>query len=361
MRRWIAGLLTGLFILLVGCQTGTGGDAAEPAAGDQSPRATATAGDPPASPTAEGETFQNPVLRRDFPDPGIIRVDDTYYAYSTNAASRNVPLAISTDLINWEYEADAMPALPTWAQLGGSYVWAPEVMEIDDRYVLYYTARDKIADKQCIGVAVSEKPEGKFLDTRDAPFICQVEEGGSIDASPFRDVDGTLYLYWKNDGNCCSIATYIYVQQLSDDGLSLVGEPVRLVRNDRAWEGRVIEAPTMWLEEGNYTLFFSANDYAGPAYAVGYALCETAIGPCEDGPENPILSSVLEGGTPVIGPGHQTIILDEDGEPWVAYHAWQVTSSGTRGGSRYLWLDRLMWEGSVPDVLGPTADPQPVP
>jgi beta-xylosidase len=321
----------------------------------ESPTAEATA-------VPEGDTFENPVLRRDFADPGIIRVDDTYYAYSTNAASRNVPLAISTDLVNWEYEADAMPALPSWAQLGGSYVWAPEVIEIEGRYLLYFTARDKAADKQCIGVAVSDKPEGKFLDTRDAAFICQVEEGGSIDASPFRDADGTLYLYWKNDGNCCSIATYIYVQQLSDDGLSLVGEPTRLVRNDRAWEGRVIEAPTMWLEDGRYTLFFSANDYAGPAYAVGYARCESAAGPCEDAEENPILSSVLEGGgTPVIGPGHQTIVLDGDGEPWMAYHAWQVTSSGTRGGSRYMWLDRLVWEGDAPRVLGPTTDPQPVP
>lgn len=357
MKRIFAGLLVGFLMLLAACGPGADADpTAEPAAGP--PVMTAETG---AEATPEGELFQNPVLRRDFPDPGIIRVDDTYYAYSTNSASRNVPLAISTNLINWEYKSDAMPSLPGWAQLGGSYIWAPEVIEIDGRYVLYFTARDKEADRQCIGVAVSDKPEGKFRPAGDAPLVCQVQEGGSIDASPFRDADGTLYLYWKNDGNCCNIATYLYVQELSDDGLSLLGEPVRLVRNDRAWEGRVVEAPTMWLEDGNYTLFFSANNYGDMSYAVGYAVCQSAVGPCEDAPENPILASVTDGGEPVIGPGHQTIVADDEGELWLAYHAWQVTSSGTRGGSRYMWLDRLIWEDGAPRVLGPTTEPQPVP
>jgi len=362
MKRHLAGPFIGLLLLLLAaCQSTSppAGEAAEPTA----PPVVAQDAYPV---PAEGETFQNPVIRRDFADPGIIRVGDTYYAFSTNAASRNVPLATSTDLVNWEYQSDAMPSLPSWAQLGGSYVWAPEVIEIDGRYNLYFTARDKAADRQCIGVAVSDKPEGKYKDTNDAALVCQVEEGGSIDASPFRDADGTLYLYWKNDGNCCSLPTYIYVQEMSPDGLSLVGEPTRLIRNEHAWEGHVIEAPTMWAdhsagEDGRYTLFFSGNDYAGPPYAVGYARCESALGPCEAAPENPILSSVTDGSTPVIGPGHQTIILDKDGEPWVAYHAWQVTSSGTRGGSRYMWLDRLTWDGDTPIINGPTTEPQPVP
>jgi len=361
MKPLLACLLTGL-LLLAGCRSASTRDAnAPPAASAGTPPVVATDQAVATNTVDASMTFQNPVLRRDFADPGVILVGDTYYAYSTNAASRNVPLATSTDLVHWDYQADAMPSLPAWAQLGGSYVWAPEVIEIGDQFNLYFTARDKEADRQCVGVAVSDKPEGKFRSASDTPLVCQVDEGGTIDASPFRDADGTLYLFFKNDGNCCNIATYIYVQELSADGLSVVGEPTRLVRNDRAWEGRVIEAPTMWLHDGEYYLFFSANDYAGPPYAVGYARCESVVGPCEDAPENPILRSVLSGETPVIGPGHQTIIADDDGELWLVYHAWQVTSSGTRGGSRYLWLDRLIWEGDAPRVLGPTVVPQPIP
>ena len=237
-----------------------------------------------ATSTAPPNSFTNPVLRGDFPDPHILAEGGVYYAYATNAAGKNVQLARSNDLVKWEVLTDAMPALPTWAKLGGSFVWAPEVMKIGQQYVLYYTARDKKSDKQCVGVAVADKPEGKFRDTRDAPLVCQAEEGGTIDAHPFKDGD-KLYLYYKNDGNCCSMPTYLYVQEMAPDGLSLVGEPTRLVNNDKLWEGRVVEAPTMWKHEDKYYLFYSANNYAGIEYAVGYATCQSAMGPCEDAPE----------------------------------------------------------------------------
>jgi len=39
--------------------------------------------------------------RGDFPDPDIIREGSTYYAYSTNAAGRYMPVLMSTDLVTW--------------------------------------------------------------------------------------------------------------------------------------------------------------------------------------------------------------------------------------------------------------------
>lgn len=308
---------------------------------------------------ASEDGFTNPVFRTDFADPGVLKVEDTYYAYATNAIGRNIQVARSTDLIEWELLSDAMPALPGWAQLGGSLVWAPEVAKIGDLFVLYYTARDKQSNRQCVGVATSEKPEGKFKDTNDKPLVCQADEGGTIDASPFFD-DGKWYLYFKNDGNCCSKPTHLYVQEMTADGLGLVGEPARLVRNDRAWEGRVVEAPTMWKHDDRYYLFFSANDYAGIEYAIGYATCESPLGPCEDAPENPIVESLLKK-PPVIGPGHQTIVMDDDGETWIVYHAWEVSSGGTKTSRRFMWIDPLVWEDGKPVVKGPTIAAQPLP
>jgi beta-xylosidase len=225
---------------------------------------------------------------------------------------------------------------------------------------LYYTARDKTSNKQCVGVATAAKPDGKFRDASDTPLVCQVEEGGTIDASPFQDGD-KLYLYYKNDGNCCGIPTYIYGQELAADGLSLVGEPVRLVRNDRSWEGRVVEAPTMLKRDGQYYLFFSANNYAGHEYAVGYAVCESPLGPCEDAAENPILKSNLAKPPElIIGPGHQTVIT-VDGQDWLVYHVWEVVGGGRRGDRRQMWMDRLDWVDGKPVVRGPTVGPQEAP
>ena len=306
------------------------------------------------------DSFQNPVLRRNFADPFVLKAGDSYYAYATNASGANVQVAQSSDLVKWQVLTDAMPAAGSWTKLGGSLIWAPEVLQVGGAYLLYYTARDKVSNKQCVGVAVADKPEGKFRDKNDKPFVCQAQEGGTIDAAPFRDGD-KLYLYYKNDGNCCGIATYLYVQEMSPDGLTLVGEPTRLVRNDRAWEGRVVEAPTMWKHDGKYYLFFSGNNYAGIEYAVGYANCETALGPCEDAPENPILASRMTEKPFVIGPGHQTIIEDDDGETWLVYHVWEVTSASTRGSSRFMWIDKLEWKDGKPVVKGPTSGPQPRP
>lgn len=313
---------------------------------------------PETAATVPPGSFQNPVLRSDFPDPGVIYVDGVFYAYATNGAGKNIQAAKSTDLVRWELLPDAMPALPKWAQFGGGFVWAPEVIKVGDRYNMYYTARDRKADKQCVGVATSDRPDGRFKDTRDAALVCQVDEGGTIDPDPFRDGD-KLYLYFKNDGNCCGMTTYLYGQELAPDGLSVVGQPARLASNDKAWEGRVVEAPEMLKRDGKYYLFYSANNYAGIEYAVGYATCQSPTGPCEDAPENPVLKSDLKAKPPVIGPGHQYIV-DFKGKTWILYHAWEVTAAG-KGDRRLLWIDQITWENGKPRVRGPTEAPQPMP
>ncbi len=306
-------------------------------------------------------TFQNPVIATNFADPFILKEGETYYAYSTNSNSRNVPVITSTDLVNWTPGRDALPALPRWVNLSPSHVWAPEVIRVGEQFLLFYTARDRASNRQCIGLAISDSPGGPFRDPHDAPFICQAEEGGSIDANPFRDADGSLYLYWKNDGNCCMKPTWLYGQRLSADGRTLIGEPVRLLRNDQPWHGPVVEAPTMWLHEGRYYLFYSGNVYAGEHYAVGYAVCETPLGRCVDAAENPILASDLSQTPLAVGPGHQTVFLDKAGQTWLVYHVWQVTPGGALTDNRLVWLDRVTWREGRPVVSGPTREAQPVP
>lgn len=301
--------------------------------------------------------FKNPVISSDFADPSILRVGKSYYAYATNGHGVNIQAAQSSDLVHWDILPEAMPALPTWAKLGGSFVWAPEVIQIGDRFVMYYTAHDQQSDKQCIGVATSAKPEGKFKDLSDHPLVCQADQGGTIDPSPFRDGD-KLYLYFKNDGNCCSLPTNLYVQQLDSTGLKVVGKPTALVHNDQPWEGTVVEAPNMFKHNGKYYLFFSGNSYAGDAYAVGYAACQRPTGPCEQA-KNPILASQMNKPPLVVGPGGE-FLFRVGNQTWMAYHEWEV-AGGTQGTNRFMSIDRVNWQNDQPHVQGPTTDPQPLP
>ncbi|HEX2910255.1 MAG TPA: glycoside hydrolase family 43 protein [Chloroflexia bacterium] len=317
---------------------------------------TAAAAQP--SPTLAPGYFQNPVLKEDFPDPYILKVGNTFYAYATNAGGKKIQVTSSTDLVHWKTPVEALPVLPPWATINSGLVWAPEVTQIGDHFNLYFTARDSTSDKQCVGLATGTQPDN-FSSNSAQPFVCHPQDGGDIDQDIFRDTDGKLYLYFKNDGNCCGLATHIYVQELTPDGLNLTGQPKELLSNDAAWEGAVIEAPSMFKHDNNYYLFFSGNNYAGVEYAVGYATCQTALGPCQQASENPILKSKLDKQPVVIGPGHQAL-LQVGNQTWMFYHAWEVTSSG-KGDRRLMWMDKVNWVNGKPVVQGPTTSPQPDP
>lgn len=320
---------------------------------------TAACSSTPAAPVtpAKGDSvnFTNPVYDKNFPDPGVLRVGGTWYAYGTNNQQANVPLLTSPDLVHWTERGDVLPEVGKWATAGNT--WAPEVLRTDaGKYVLYYTARWSRDDRQCIGTAVADDPRGPFQPDPE-PLVCQAGEGGSIDASPYRHDDGTLYLYWKNDGNHIGQPTHLYAQRLSADGQALTGERVRLLTNDKPWQGAVIEAPEMVRHEGRLFLFYSANAFDSDRYAVGYATCDSPLGPCHDAPENPILRSSAA----AAGPGHCYPVELPDGTTWLLYHAWPADGIGSVSPGRQMWLDRVDWSGGRPVVHGPTAGPQPAP
>ena len=297
--------------------------------------------------------YTNPVYASDFPDPFVLRVGEAYYAYATNGGGATIQLLRSSDLVSWVYGSDAFGNLPAWATPG--WTWAPEVAAVPGGFAMYYTARHTESQRQCIGVAFSKTPEGPFTDSSLEPLICQLTEGGSIDASPFTDRDGSRYLYWKNDGNCCGQRTYLYAQRLSSDGLQLTGAAKQLIYNSNLWEGNLIEAPTMYRRGDKYYLFFSAADYGNETYGVGYAYGYSPLGPFTKWP-TPILSSA----SAVAGPGHQCVIEDTNGQPWMIYHAWQSGNTGYPNGQRSLRIDRITFKNGVPNVV-PTTSRQTAP
>jgi beta-xylosidase len=335
--------------------------------GKSSPNASAPvpASGPASIPAGE---FINPVLDDDFPDPFVLRVGPSYYAYATTDGAQHLQLAKSADLVHWEELRDPLPKIALWSS---GDTWAPEVAKTSAGYVLYYTAHDpdlKRPDSngsQCITVAVSPAPEGPFVDSTKGPLVCQPELGGSIDATEFTDAGGARYLAWKNDGNCCGLPTRFFIQPLSADGLKLTGKAIDMgVVNDEQWEGGVIEAPTLLLKDGTYYLFYSGNAYDTEFYSIGYATSKKVTGPYVDAPDNPLVASAWN--RPITssarGPGHQSIVEDDDGELWMVFHAWDADAVGySNGGQRTMWIAKLTFDGGKPVVDGPKDGPQPDP
>ncbi len=313
--------------------------------------------------SADRQPLFVPVFSTNFPDPFILPTGGGFLAYATNAneGRANVQMARSDNLVDWSFVRDgkglhdAMPDLPPWAKEG--WTWAPEVIRHLDHYLLYFTARERRSDKQCVGVARSDDPLGPFTSVATEPLACQREEGGSIDPNVFRDDDGKLYLYFKNDGNAIGRRTDIHVQPLSQDGLSLTGQPVSLLTNDQSWEAHVVESPTMVRQDDQYVLFFSANHFGWEPhqrlspYAMGYARCDGPLGPCVDAPENPILHSYKDREAGCLsGPGHQAV-FEFAGRQFIVFHAHGATSGCRRADlGRYMYIAPLLWENGIPKI-----------
>lgn len=324
------------------------------------------------------------LLDEDFPDPFIARFGGTTYGYATGVAGMNVQAVQSSGFTGWSKPKEVLPPanLPRWVDAKHPQVWAPEVYPIGERYVLYFNARHnafqrtenppdgpRVMQRQCLGVAVGSRPDGPFRGI-DAPLVCADFAEGAIDANVLKDAD-QLYLYYKQDSNCCSERSAIHVQGLSSDGLAALGSPVQLLANMDSpgkqddWEWRVVEAPTMVKRAGRYFLFYSGNFFGNKNYSVAYLKCASPRGPCDDPGENPILWSHKE--TVLLGPGHQAI-LDHGGRSYAFFHGWNRDPDGRLDDSfkRCLYVSRVHWRrdsrdgGEMPVIAGGEPKVMPV-
>jgi arabinan endo-1,5-alpha-L-arabinosidase len=295
-------------VALAGCAGSSGGSGGAGSGGPGS--------DSPGA-AADTDAF---AIDQDFPDPDVLQTGDGYYAYATNGAGFNVQTARSDDLGSWDVlAADALPQLPAWALPGKT--WAPDVSEFaPGQFVMYFTAANKSPQAQCIGAATSGSAEGPFVAAETGAIVCPGDEGGAIDASTFVDDDGTRYLVWKNDGNCCGLDTWLQIAPLSADGLALAGETTKLLVQTEDWEGDLIEAPTLVKRDGVYVLLYSANDYGGDSYATGYATAPSVVGPYTKA-DGPLLSTRSSDGR-YLGPGGQDVVTAPDGSDRLVFHSW---------------------------------------
>lgn len=113
------------------------------------------------------------------------------------------------------------------------------------------------------------------------------------------------------------IRTPMYAQKMLPDGVSLVGERIKVIENDQAWEAHLVEG--MWVAKhlGKYYLFYAGNDFSTDLYGIGVAIADSPMGPFHKIP-GPFLSSTDEWS----GPGHPSVVIGPDGESQLFLHAY---------------------------------------
>jgi hypothetical protein len=299
---------------------------------------------------AGATTSWSPVFNEDIPDPTILIDGSTSYAYSTQVGYLDTPGISSTDLTHWGSYWDAMKGNPSWATSGST--WAPSVAtNAAGNFVEFYATLDTQLGTHCIGHAVSTGPTGPFVDTSNAPFLCQPSLGGSIDPSVFTDASGQHYLLWKSDGNSIGQPSRIWSAPIDPNLDALTGNPVAVLTNDQAWQEGVVENPDMVEVSGSYHLFYSGGPYFTASYATGVAECASPLGPCTDGSDNPVLTSAPGMG----GPGGADTFVSPSGQLMMAFAAWPGAIGTANGGYRAMFMATLSFNGDTPILAPATA------
>ena len=298
---------------------------------------------------ATSDPLGTPVYPADFPDPWVLLVHGTYWAYATGTAGKNLQVMSSRDLRHWSRPTDPLPVLPSWAVAGRT--WAPGVLRRGSGFVMYYTVHDAPLGQQCVSVARSASPAGPFIDYTAGPLICQSSNGGSIDPNPYVDpASGRLYLLWKSDDNSLGAGhpTHLWSQRLTADGLSLAsGQPSLLLTESAAWQEPTVEGPTVVRHGDRYYLFYSANRYDTAQSGIGYATSRSLLDPyTNQSASGPWLGS----GGNAQGPQGPTVFTDSAGATRLAFAAWYGAVGYNHGGVRALWIGDLTFRGGGPDL-----------
>ncbi len=269
----------------------------------------------------------------DLGDPFLITVPAgptgpaRYVLFGTGDWDANVPTAVSADLTTWTPGPDALPTVPSWSRTDHfhSRIWAPAVLQVGARWLLYVTVPEPVSGRQCIAVTAAAQPEGPYSDAAGAPLVCQRSLGGSIDPSIVQTPDGPVLL-WKSDGNCCRLPATLWSQALRPDGLATVGTAHALLSADLPWEHDIVEEPAaVSNSHGGWWLFFSGGAFDQPGYAIGIASCPTLAGPCTKTSRTPY-AATLAGQR---SPGGLELFRDFSGTLRAVFDTWTRPPDGT--------------------------------
>lgn len=310
--------------------------------------------------------FQNPVFEPVLADPTIIKHGGYFYAYGTEdnwgeeGGYHLVPVIRSEDLIDWELVGDAFDNKPAWKPKGG--IWAPDVNEVDGKFVMYYSFSTWGDANPGIGIATSNSPEGPF---EDLGFVFDSEEIGvknSIDPFYWEEND-KKYLIWGSFQG-------LFITELDQEGRKPQGSITQIAGNH-------LEAAYIYFRDGFYYLFASAGtccEGEKSTYRILVGRSSSLFGPYLDSKGNDLMDGksgelVLQGRsgeTGIAGPGHNAeLITDSAGQDWILYHGMELRKPKLANGTnrRALFLDPLIWKNGWPLVVGqkPEIEPQPRP
>ncbi|MBE0701234.1 MAG: family 43 glycosylhydrolase [Acholeplasmataceae bacterium] len=319
------------------------------------------------------DEYSNPVWEPVLADPAVIRHEGTFYAYGTqdygywggdDYGVRYTPILQSENLVDWTYAGSVftLQTRPIWGTANAG-LWAPDIVKIGDTFNLYYSLSTWGDPNPGIGVATAPHPLGPWTDHGEVLRSLSIGVNNSIDPAVFV-ADGNVYMIWGSFRG-------IYGVELTNDGLALKdginthNTKVLLAGLDTStsWNAATYEAPYVIFKDNYYYMFLSSGtccDGYNSTYNVRVGRSSSPLGPYIGHDDRSMLGTyrgyqVVIGSSFFAGPGHNSVAIDDDGNYWLIYHAFDKSEPASYGNSprRSMLIDLLIWnENGWPSVQG---------
>lgn len=279
-------------------------------------------------------------------DPALVIDGADWYVFATGstAGDGNIQIRHSDDGESWEYLGEVWKQKPEWiveSVRGVTNLWAPEVIEHDGTWYLYYAASTFGSNHSVIALATNTTLDPSDLDyewvDRGEVFASKTSDDvNAIDPGIVVDEHGTPWMAFGSFWSGLSIVELEWPSGMLAEGAELI--PIA----DRRTPPNAIEAPYIVRHDGDYFLFFSRDSCCRglqSTYNMAVGRSDSVTGPYLDRDGMPLLEN---GGTPLlatqgdrIGPGGQSVWGD-----YLAFHYYD----GTAGGAPRLDIRRIIWD-----------------
>jgi beta-xylosidase len=286
-------------------------------------------------------------------DPStLVDCDGEYWMFHTG---RGIGSWRSRDLVSWQEGPRVFAQSPAWVaeavpENRNSNFWAPDIIKVDGRYLLYYSVSSFGKKTSVIALASNATldPASPKFKWRDEGIV--IRSGVStnynaIDPALLRDRDGRL---WMSFGSYWSGLKLVELDPATGQRLAPAA-PLLAIAHDRSLEAAFIH------QRGESFYLFANYGWCcrgiNSTYHIRVGRSATIAGPYRDREGRPLLDGggtlVLASEGPFIGPGHASI-MTTGGQEWFGCHFYDATQ---RGQPRYA-LRPLSWDEQGWPVVG---------
>jgi len=290
---------------------------------------------------------QNPVIQTIYTaDPAPLVYNDTVWLYtghdedsSTWFTMKDWRLFSSTDMVNWTHHVAPLSVkIFKWASKDA---WAGQCIFRNGKFYWYVPINQANGRGMAIGVAVSTRPEGPFVDALGKPLVHS--GNGDIDPTAFIDDDGQAYLYWGNP--------YLKYVKLNEDMISYSGEVITVLLTKEGFHVRYKDAdkrpsayeegPWLYKRKDLYYLLYPAG---GVPEHIAYSVSNSAAGPWKY--RDTIMRVIQKGGAFTNHPG----VIDYKGKSYFFYHNGALPGGG--GFTRSVCVEEFQYnaDGTIPRI-----------